>query len=366
MTALDAIKPQVRSLPEYSLAARETGVKLNQNENPFEVPDDLKAEVLEFARTRPWGRYPEFVPDEFLSLLAEHVGWKRDGMLAGNGSNELIQAIMAVTCEPGANVLICQPTFTLYKLLAGIHGAEVVETYLRPDDLAFDVPAIVDAIRQSQPRVAILCSPNNPTGSALSLADWRLICDAAPGLVVADQAYVEFGGDSAVELLGECDRLIVLRTFSKAGSLAGMRVGYAACAPEVAEQIAKAKLPYNLDFFSMAAASVVIENQHRFAPVIDLIRTERERVSHELSRLPGVTVYPSAANFLLFETERPPGEVFERVYERGVLIRNVSAYPMLAKALRVSVGRPAENDRFLAAMRELFADESPTTTGGQT
>lgn len=352
MTPLDVIKKKVRDLPAYTLAALETEIKLNQNENPVEIPDDLKREVLDFAATHPWGRYPEFVPDEFLHLLAGHIGWKREGMLAGNGSNELIQAILSVTCGPGVRVLICQPTFTLYKLLAGIYGAEVIETFLRRDDFQYDVPEIVNTIKREKPGVVILCSPNNPTGSALTEDDWRAILNVSPGLVVADQAYVEFGGYSTAPLLAEYDRLIVLRTFSKAGSLAGLRVGYSACSPELAEQIAKAKLPYNLNFFSTAAASVVIQNQQRFEPVISQIVSERDRLYKALDAMNGVRAYHSEANFILFETPRDPSDVFQAVFDQGVLIRNVSKYPMLENALRVSVGTPAENDRFLAALEK--------------
>jgi len=348
---LDPIKPLVRTLPAYTLAALETKIKLNQNENPYEIPADLKEEVLRFALERPWGRYPDFVPDEFLALLAAHVGWVREGMLAGNGSNELIQAILAVTCGPGTKVLIVQPTFTLYKLLSRINGAEVVEVSLRREDLAYDIPAVCAAIDENEPGVVILCSPNNPTGSALTLGEWRQVCERAPGLVVADQAYVEFGGDCVAPLLKEFPNLVMLRTFSKAGTLAGLRVGYCAASPDIAEQIAKAKLPYNLNFFSMAVAAMVVRNWHRFEPVIARIRSERERVYAALGNMAGVRVYPSAANFLLFETDRPPAEVFRGVYDRGVLIRDVSKYPLLGKALRVSIGTPEENDAFLSALR---------------
>lgn len=348
---MDPIKPLVRSLPAYTLAALETKIKLNQNENPYEIPAELKEEALRFALERPWGRYPEFVPDEFLALLAQHVGWVREGMLAGNGSNELIQAIFAVTCAPGTKVLIVQPTFTLYKLMSGINGAEVVEVLLRQEDFAYDVPAICAAIEAHRPGVVVICSPNNPTGSSLTLGEWRQVCERAPGLVVADQAYVEFGGDCVAPLLKDYPNLVMLRTFSKAGTLAGLRVGYCAASPDIAEQVAKAKLPYNLNFFSMAVAGMVVRNWARFEPVIQRIREERERVYTALQSMEGVRVYPSAANFLLFETDRPPAEVFRGVYDRGVLIRDVSRYPLLRKALRVSIGTPEENDAFLSALR---------------
>jgi histidinol-phosphate aminotransferase len=351
MPEFDAIKPAVQSIPPYTLAALDTPVKLNQNENPYDVPEGVKREILAYALERPWSRYPDFVPDEFLTLLAGHVGWKPDGMLAGNGSNELIQAILSITCEPGRNILICQPTFTLYKLLGTVNGAEVNEVFLRDGDLRFDLPALLDSIKKHQPSVVILCSPNNPTGSTLSLDDWRAVCEAAPGLVLADQAYVEFGGDSAIPLLSDYDNLVVLRTFSKAGGLAGLRVGYCACAPELAEQISKAKLPYNLNFFTMAAAGTIIRKWDRFTPIIEELVGERERVRAAMQTIEGVTVHPSQANFLLFETPRRPGDVFGGIYQQGVLIRDVSKYPMLGQALRVSIGTPAENDLFLKALR---------------
>ena len=183
--------------------------------------------------------------------------------------------------------------------------------------------------------------------------DWRTICEASPGIVVADQAYVEFGGASAIPLLAEYPRLAVLRTFSKAGSLAGLRIGYAACAPELAEEIAKAKLPYNVNFLSIAAASVVVRNWSRFEAVVATLIGERDRVYEALRAMPGIRAYISTANFVLFEASQSPGEVFEWLCDRGVLIRNVSAYPMLERALRVSIGTPDENDRFLTAMQEL-------------
>ena len=351
VSPFDPIKPIVRGLPAYTLAALETPIKLNQNENPFEIPSDLKEVVLRHALERPWGRYPDFVPDEFLALLAGHVGWVREGMLAGNGSNELIQAILSVTCAPGARVLIAQPTFTLYRLLSRVNGAEVIEVLLRREDFTFDLPAILAEIDRHEPTVVVLCSPNNPTGSTLGLDEWRQVCERAPGLVVADQAYVEFGGASAMPLLREFPRLVVLRTFSKAGTLAGLRVGYAACSPDIAAQVAKAKLPYNLNFFSMEAARVVIRNWERFVPAIKKITDERERVYTAMRTVPGVRVYPSAANFLLFETTKAAGEVFRGVYEQGVLIRDVSKYPLLGRALRVSIGTPEESAHFLMALR---------------
>ena len=135
---MDPIKQSVRGIPAYTLAALDCAIKLNQNENPYDVPADIKEEILRHAMERAWSRYPTFVPEEFLELLAGHVGWRGDGMLAGNGSNELIQAILAISAEPGAKVLTVQPTFTLYRLMGTINGAEMVDVLLNEDDYSFD------------------------------------------------------------------------------------------------------------------------------------------------------------------------------------------------------------------------------------
>src|SRR6185295_8955332 len=159
------IKPAVRSLSAYTLAARQAPVKINQNENPYDLPEPLKRRVLEQALARPWSRYPDFDPRELVEALAAYSGWKADGILAGNGSNELIEALLLVTVGPGTRVAIPQPTFTLYALLTGILGGEVVPVPLGPD-LAYDVDALVAAGRA--PGLVIACSPNNPTGGALT------------------------------------------------------------------------------------------------------------------------------------------------------------------------------------------------------
>lgn len=349
---LSSIKPAVRQTEAYTLKHFHAKVKINQNENPFDMPEPVKAAVAEAMARKPWSRYPAFVPVELAARLAGFAGWQSEGILVGNGSNELIEAILMVTVELGKRVVIPQPTFTLYKLFTTILGGHCDEVFLTPD-LAFDVPKLVDAARRAD--VVILCSPNNPTGGTLSLDQLREILRAARGLVVVDEAYHEFSGQTAVPLLREFDRLVVLRTFSKAMAMAGLRVGYLLAHPALAEQISKAKLPYNLNIFSMTAAQAAIEHFELLKPQIELLIRERERVYRELQRIPQVRAYPSQANFIAFSTGAKPSEVFNALYAEGVLVRDVSRYPMLAKFLRVSIGSPEENDQFLAALRR-FAE----------
>ena len=347
---LKHVKPAVRAVAAYTLAARRAPVKVNQNENPYDLPEALKRRVLEKALLGPWSRYPEFDPKELLERLASFAGWRSDGVLAGNGSNELIEALLLVTVGPGTRVAIPEPTFTLYALLTRVLGGEVVPVPLG-SDLEYDAASLARARRESKAALTIVCSPNNPTGGVLPLDDLRRLCETGDGLVVVDEAYHEFSGQSAVPLLADHPNLVVLRTFSKAMALAGLRVGYLLASPELVREVNKARLPYNLNFISQAAAMAAMEDWPALERTVARLVEHREGLFAALRDVPGVRPYPSRANFILFALEQAePGPVFESIHRRGVLVRDVSAYPRLSRCLRVSVGSPAENQAFLAAL----------------
>ena len=349
------VKPACRAEKAYTLAAYRAPVKVNQNESPFDLPEALKRRVLEQALAREWSRYPDFDPTELLERLAGFAGWRADGVLAGNGSNELIEALLLVTVGPGTRVVIPEPTFTLYGLLTRLLGGEVVGVPLGPQ-LEYDGLALARARREASAPLTIVCSPNNPTGGVLGEDDLRALLSEGDGLVAVDEAYHEFSGRSVVPLLREFDNLVVLRTFSKAMGLAGLRVGYLLASPALAREVDKARLPYNLNFFSQLAALAALDEQALLRENVERLRRERERVARALAALPGVRPYPSQANFILFELEgATPKAVFEALYARGVLVRDVSSYPRLGRCLRVSVGSERENDLFLAALGEVVA-----------
>jgi len=350
MDPLRHVKPAVRQIRAYTLAAREAPVKINQNENPWDLPEAVKRRVLEKALVRPWARYPDFDPRELTEALARFSGWSADGILAGNGSNELIEALLLVTVGPGTKVVIPEPTFTLYALLTGILGGEGIRVPLT-EDLRYDTGALVEARRHSDPAVTIVCSPNNPTGTSLTRHELERLCQASDGLVVVDEAYHEFSGETAVPLLEKHPNLVVLRTFSKAMALAGLRVGYLLSSPEIVREVNKARLPYNLNFFTQTAAIAALEEHAVLEEMVRRLVEERERLLKRLEDVPGVRAWPSKANFFLLELlATSPKAVFESLYRRGVLVRDVSSYPMLSRCLRISVGTPDENETFLHAL----------------
>jgi histidinol-phosphate aminotransferase len=349
-SSLQGVKEQVLRVPAYTLRTYEAEIKLNQNENPYDFPGDLKEEVFRRYRERSWARYPDFVPDGLRAALARTVEWDKEGILVGNGSNELLQAALLVMVKDRTPVVIPSPTFTVYGLVSQILGARIVTVPLRAD-MSYDVDELLLRAEEVGARVLIVCTPNNPTGSILNDEGLKRILDTFTGHVLLDEAYFEFCGCTGQHFLKAYPRLIITRTFSKAMGMAGLRVGYLMAHPELASQIAKAKLPYNVNQFSLTAAQVALENLDKFRPAIGAILEERTRLGEELGRVPGVKVYPTGANFFLFEIPVAPRAVFEDLAAQGVLVRDVSAYPMLSSCLRVTVGSRAENDRFLTALR---------------
>jgi len=354
MSIDNSIKDSVLALRAYTLSPRRASVKLNQNENPWDAPAEIKQETLKRMQDRAWSRYPDFSPQRLHDRLAEFSGWQPDGIIAGNGSNELIQALLMVTIGEGKRVLISEPTFALYRQITTVLDGEVVSVPLN-QELQFDMAALLKEIEEAQPDVTIICSPNNPTGCVISDEDLIVLLKAARGLIVVDEAYHEFAGHSAVPLLDGHQNLVVLRTFSKAMALAALRVGYLLASPGLVQEISKALLPYNLNAFSQTAAEVAIEMfEARLKPLVEAICAERDRLHVELARIPGLVPVRSRANFMVVHSKIGPKKVFAELLKRDILIRDVSGYPMLSDYFRVSVGTPEENDLLISALQEIL------------
>lgn len=352
-TPLDNIKPAVRALRAYSLSPHRASIKINQNENPWDAPAEIKEEVLRRFAARQWSRYPDFIPVSLHEQLAAFAEWKADGVIAGNGSNELIQALLMVSVGPGKRVLISEPTFALYRQVATVLGGEVESVLLTPE-LAYNVESLVRTVKEKQPDVTIICSPNNPTGCLIESADLRRLLAVARGLIVIDEAYHEFAGQSAVPLLNEHANLVVLRTFSKAMAFAALRVGYLLASPELVTEIRKAVLPYNLNAFSQLAAEVALEQYPALlGPTVDAIIAERERLYTSVSQIRGLVPVKSRGNFMVVQADTDPKRIFQELLQRDILVRDVSGYPMLAEYFRFNVGTPEENDRLLRALNEI-------------
>lgn len=361
--SLDRIKPEVRALRAYALSPDRARVKINQNENPWDAPARIKEETLRRLDAREWSRYPDFTPANLCEQLAGFAGWMPEGIIAGNGSNELIQALLMVTVGLGKRVLISEPTFALYRQITTVLGGDVISVPLTPF-LNYDIEALQATARDSKPDVMIICSPNNPTGCVLSDDDLCGLLESNDGLVVIDEAYHEFAEHSVVPWLREHRNLVVLRTFSKAMSMAALRVGYLLAAPELTREIGKAVLPYNLNTISQTAAEVAIDlYQEELRPQVQKIIDERERLYVELSKVKGLAPLRSQGNFMVVRTKADPKRVFAELLKQDISIRDVSTYPMLSEYFRVSVGTPEENDLLIQALRSIVEPASQVLEG---
>ncbi len=345
------LRDEIQSLAEYSLTVTPARIKLNQNENPYDIPADIKGEIIDRMTASSWSRYPPFVPETQLRMLSEHTGWTAEGILLGNGSNDLLQLLIMCTLERGQSVVISQPTFTLYKLLASALGARVVEVPMS-GGFRFDIPAIVEAANRNNAALIILCSPNNPTGSCLDEEGLAAVLNSTRSLIALDEAYVQFSTFTAVPLLASHERLVVFQTFSKAMAAAGLRLGYLLGPTALVRQLRKVKLPYSVNLFSLLALEVLLSHRDEMGRWIRLLRDGRDALMREMREIDGITVFESGANFLLFECHRRnPKEVFRSLLNDGILIRDVSAYPQLQKCLRVSVGTTDENSSFITSLK---------------
>jgi len=349
---LALVNDSVLGLKPYHLTPEECGVKLNQNENPADWPEAVKRQAAEFFVERPWNRYPNFIPDGLKAKLARHVGADPSNIIVGNGSNEMLLVLMLSFSAKAKSVIINSPTFTVYKLLCDGMGARAVNVSLT-DDLQYDINAIKQTSADNPGSLLIICSPNNPVGNTISRDDLENILDVHTGICILDQAYVEFGGFNAMEILPDYPNLIIARTFSKAMAGAGLRLGYMVGAAELMAEINKIKLPYNINFFTEYAASLILDNAETVRDSVRVVIEERDKLSEYLKSLQFDSVYPSAANFILLRTSRKQG-LFDSLKADGILVRDVSSYPMLDNCLRISVGTKEENVKLRESLDNFF------------
>jgi histidinol-phosphate aminotransferase len=349
------IREELRGLTPYGAPQLDVPVRLNTNENSYPLPDEVVAAVEKAlsATLRDLNRYPD---RDAVALRADLAGYLGHGLgvanvWAANGSNEVQQQLLQVFAGPGRSALGFTPAYSMHPLLAAATGTGWVDGR-RGADFGLGVDEVVAQVREHRPDVVFLCSPNNPTGTALPLDVVAAVLDVAPGMVVVDEAYAEFrrpGTPSALELLPGRPRLVVTRTMSKAFAFAGVRVGYLAADPAVVDAVQLVRLPYHLSALTQAAARAAIEHSDALLATVEAIKAQRDRMVSTL-RGYGLTVADSDANFVLCGQFRDQKAVWQALLTRGVLVRDVG----LPGWLRVTAGTPEETGAFLAAMKELL------------
>jgi histidinol-phosphate aminotransferase len=346
------VRPEIRALKAYHVPDATGLIKLDAMENPYTWPQELRREWLELLAGTDVNRYPDPRGRGLEHALREAMEIPADmGILLGNGSDELIQILALTLASPGRKVLSLEPGFVMYRMIALFAGMAHVGVSLRADDFALELASVLEAIEREEPELIFLAYPNNPTGNLLDPAAVERIIEAAPGLVVVDEAYAPFTDTSFLPRLGDWPNLLVMRTVSKMG-LAGLRLGYLAGPPEWIAELDKTRLPYNVNVLTQASAAFALRHRSVFDAQTRLIRTERERLFVALARLEGIHPYPSEANFILLRLPAGrAGPVFQELAARGILVKNLDgAHPLLGDCLRVTVGRPEENAAFERAL----------------
>jgi len=352
---LPPVRPDLAALEGYHSAQVDVDVRLNTNESPLPPPEAWRRELAEAVTAIDFNRYPDRAAVELRQALADSHGVTPDEIFCANGSNEVLQCLLLAYGGPGRTAALFEPTYTLHRHIARITGTSVAAG-ARRDDFALDLDVVAEVVAASDPVLTFLCSPNNPSGRADRPEDVATIARLVPGLLVVDEAYGQFAPSTALALRAGDPvahrNVVVVRTFSKTWSMAGARLGYLVADPEVVAACELVALPYHLDAAKQVAGRLALRYVDEMERRVAAVAEERGRIAAAFADLP-LDTWPSDANFLLFRpTTKPAGQVWSDLVAASVLVRDCSSWPGLTGCLRVTVGLPEENDRFLAALTE--------------
>ncbi len=352
------LRADVQGMHGYAVQPSAGFVKVDTMENPFRLPAALRRQLGERLAEVALNRYPAERGDALRAELAQHAHMP-DGcdIMLGNGSDELISLLTLAADVPGNVVMAPLPGFVMYEMSAKLQGLKFVGVPLTPD-FELDGPAMLAAVREHQPALLYIAYPNNPTANLWNDAVIDAIIEAAPGLVVIDEAYQPFAARDSLARLRRHEHVLLMRTMSKFG-LAGVRIGYMMGRKALIAEIDKLRPPFNVSVLNCEAALFALEHVAEYAKQAATIRTEREKLYGEIAALPGVHPFPSEANMILARVPDAK-RVFEGMRARGVLIKNVSGlHPLLANCIRITIGTPEENPQTLAALRGALEELTP-------
>lgn len=348
-------RPDITELAGYHSPQLDVDVRLNTNESPYAPPPEFVDAWLAALREVELHRYPDRGATDLRRALGERLGQPAERIFAANGSNEVLQTILLTYAGAGRRALVFEPTYALHSHITRITGSTLVEGE-RTDDFRVSPTEAGILIGAERPAVVFLCSPNNPTGTVEPRATVESILSAVidhgPGLLVVDEAYGEFADWSAMELVADDVPLVVVRTYSKVWSMAALRLGFAVAPAPVVRELEKVVLPYHLSAATQLAGMTALGFDAQMRERVAMLVAERARLAAALAMLPGLTVYPSGANFVLVRFDGDGHALWQRLVDRGVLVRDFSRWPRLDDCLRITVGSPEENDRLLDALRD--------------
>jgi histidinol-phosphate aminotransferase len=347
------IKEEVLAQKAYVVEKTACPVKLDANENPLAIPEDLRERFAAGLASIPLNRYPEAGSPALVARFAKAFGVGRDQVVIGNGSDELIQILCAAVAQPGAEAMIPVPTFAMYRISSQNAGLKVAAVPL-DGEFDLDLATMRERVAAHPPALTFLAWPNNPTGNCFSRRRIEVILREWPGIVVVDEAYFHFSGQTFLPLLGRYENLVILRTLSKVG-FAAMRIGLLIGPPALVHELDKVRLPYNMNAMSQAAAGFYLDHEETFLKQAGEIRCWRDELFAAMKTIPGIRPRPTDANFIFFGCDFDTDRVYTRLTERGILIKNFNAPGTMRNFMRVTVGTREENRSFIEVLKGIIA-----------
>jgi histidinol-phosphate aminotransferase len=347
------IKEEVLAQRAYGVEHAACPVKLDANENPLAIPEPLREQFAARLASVSLNRYPEAGSPALVARFAEVFGVGADQVVLGNGSDELIQILCTTVARPGAEVMIPIPTFAMYRIAARNAGCRVAEVPL-DGKFDLDLAAMRGRITAHSPALIFLAWPNNPTGNCFRRDRIEAILQESPGIVVVDEAYFHFSRRTFLPLLGRHENLVVLRTLSKVG-FAAMRIGLLIGSPALVCELDKVRTPYNLNAMSQAAAAFYLDHEETFLKQAEEIRRWRGELFAAMKTIPGIRPRPTDANFIFFDCDFDADQVYIKLMERGILIKNFNAPGTVRNFMRVTVGTREENSRFIEVLQDIIS-----------
>ena len=350
------LRKTIANFDPYFVAPIAESHVINANENYLNVLSipAVKEELVKALDTFQPQIYPKPMADDLRVALADYIGCQPENIICGNGGDEMITYLLGTFLDPGDQILVHSPTFDMYELGAETLGASTIKVKDLPG-YQRDQQGLLEAMKKYQPKVTVICNPNNPTGDLLPASYIEDVLKAADNIVFVDEAYMEFAQkESVISLIEKYPNLIVLRTLSKAFALAGMRCGYLVAQKELIEAIAKVKAPYNLNAFTQLFAPIVVRHRKEIFRVRDAINAERDRLYGLLKDIPGVTVYPSCTNFLLVQVKEKQEEIFEALRKKDILVKIYRNSKDIPNGFRISVTTPDVDDGVVEVFRNVL------------
>ncbi len=344
----DIINKKIFKQSAYTAPEQTDAIKMDANENPFVIQEPLKKKLWEEMSKVNLNRYPEAGAPKLRDRFAAYYGVKKDMIMLGNGSDELIQTLCMTLKGKVNGVLIPTPTFAMYKIIAVNTGNKIQEVRLN-EDFDLDIDTMLGKIKTTFPSLIFLSYPNSPTGNLFSRAKIETLIKKTPGVVVIDEAYAVFSGQTLLPLLKKYDNLIFLKTLSKLG-LASMRLGFLIANKDIIAQLDKVRLPYNVNCLSQIAANFFLDNQDEFARQVPRIIKSREELYSRLKEIAGIRPYPSSANFIFFSCAFDADRLYNKLVMDGIIIKNLNT-KLTRNCMRVTVGNPEENKAFLKSLK---------------